>query len=54
MAARSTRASSMLAAFHLPLLPRNKDWMRVAQAFAGPPGEGRKPGQFPDEKEAAS
>lgn len=32
----------------------SKDWMRVAQAFAGPPGEGRKPGQFPDEKEAAS
>jgi len=24
-----------------------RDWMRVAQAFAGPPGEGRKPGQFP-------
>jgi uncharacterized protein (TIGR03084 family) len=21
-------------------------WMRIAQAFAGPPGEGRKPGQF--------
>lgn len=23
------------------------EWMRYAQAFAGPPGEGRKPGQFP-------
>ena len=23
------------------------EWMRIAQAFAGPPGEGRKPGQFP-------
>ena len=23
-----------------------QDWMRVAQAFAGPPGEGRRPGQF--------
>ena len=22
-------------------------WMGIAQAFAGPPGEGRKPGQFP-------
>lgn len=22
------------------------DWMSIAQAFAGPPGEGRKPGQF--------
>ncbi len=27
--------------------PSAKDWMRVAQAFAGPPGEGRRPGQFP-------
>jgi uncharacterized protein (TIGR03084 family) len=24
-----------------------QNWMRVAQAFAGPPGEGRRPGQFP-------
>jgi uncharacterized protein (TIGR03084 family) len=24
-----------------------EEWMRYAQAFAGPPGEGRKPGQFP-------
>jgi uncharacterized protein (TIGR03084 family) len=23
------------------------EWMRYAQAFAGPPGEGRQPGQFP-------
>ena len=23
------------------------EWMRYAQAFAGPPGAGRKPGQFP-------
>jgi uncharacterized protein (TIGR03084 family) len=22
-------------------------WMEIAQAFAGPPGEGRRPGQFP-------
>jgi len=27
--------------------PAAQDWMRVAQAFAGPPGEGRRPGQFP-------
>jgi uncharacterized protein (TIGR03084 family) len=24
-----------------------REWMRIAQAFAGPPGTGRKPGQFP-------
>ena len=24
-----------------------EDWMAIAQCFAGPPGEGRKPGQFP-------
>jgi uncharacterized protein (TIGR03084 family) len=23
-----------------------EEWMQVAQAFAGPPGEGRQPGQF--------
>ena len=23
-----------------------RDWMEIAQCFAGPPGEGRKPGQF--------
>jgi uncharacterized protein (TIGR03084 family) len=23
------------------------EWMRIAQAFAGPPGPGRQPGQFP-------
>jgi uncharacterized protein (TIGR03084 family) len=26
-----------------------QDWMRLAQTFAGPPGEGRRPGQFPRE-----
>jgi uncharacterized protein (TIGR03084 family) len=26
-----------------------QDWMRVAQAFAGPPGGGRQPGEFPRE-----
>jgi uncharacterized protein (TIGR03084 family) len=26
--------------------PLASDWMQIAQAFAGPPGEGRKPGQF--------
>ena len=25
---------------------RAREWMSIAQAFAGPPGEGRKPGQF--------
>jgi len=24
-----------------------EEWMRIAQAFAGPPGPGRKPGEFP-------
>lgn len=24
-----------------------EEWMRLAQAFAGPPGQGRRPGQFP-------
>ena len=24
-----------------------EEWMRYAQAFAGPPGAGRQPGQFP-------
>jgi uncharacterized protein (TIGR03084 family) len=24
-----------------------KEWLTIAQAFAGPPGAGRKPGQFP-------
>lgn len=27
--------------------PVAEEWMRIAQAFAGPPGSGRKPGQFP-------
>jgi len=26
------------------------EWMTIAQAFAGPPGEGRRPGQFSDER----
>jgi uncharacterized protein (TIGR03084 family) len=26
-----------------------EEWMQLAQAFAGPPGRGRKPGQFPKE-----
>ena len=26
--------------------PAATEWMRLAQAFAGPPGEGRQPGQF--------
>ena len=27
--------------------PAAEEWMRLAQAFAGPPGAGRQPGQFP-------
>ena len=27
--------------------PLAEEWMSIAQAFAGPPGSGRKPGQFP-------
>jgi len=30
--------------------PSAGEWMRLAQAFAGPPGEGRRPGQFPREE----
>ena len=26
--------------------PLAEEWMSIAQAFAGPPGEGRAPGQF--------
>jgi len=29
--------------------PSAEEWMHLAQAFAGPPGEGRRPGQFPKE-----
>jgi uncharacterized protein (TIGR03084 family) len=29
--------------------PAAEEWMRFAQAFAGPPGSGRRPGQFPRE-----
>ena len=27
--------------------PLAQEWMSIAQCFAGPPGEGRRPGQFP-------
>lgn len=27
-----------------------REWMSIAQAFAGPPGPGRKPGEFPKEQ----
>ena len=27
--------------------PTATAWMSIAQSFAGPPGEGRRPGQFP-------
>ena len=27
-----------------------RQWMEIAQAFAGPPGSGRRPGQFPQEQ----
>jgi uncharacterized protein (TIGR03084 family) len=27
--------------------PAADEWLDIAQAFAGPPGEGRRPGQFP-------
>jgi uncharacterized protein (TIGR03084 family) len=29
--------------------PAAAEWMRLAQAFAGPPGPGRRPGEFPRE-----
>jgi uncharacterized protein (TIGR03084 family) len=32
--------------------PAAAEWMEVAQAFAGPPGEGRSPGQFAHERTA--
>ena len=32
--------------------PAAEEWMAIAQAFAGPPGEGRQPGQFAREKQA--
>jgi uncharacterized protein (TIGR03084 family) len=34
--------------------PAAEEWMLLAQAFAGPPGEGRRPGQFPKQHEGAS
>jgi uncharacterized protein (TIGR03084 family) len=27
--------------------PRAREWLLIAQAYAGPPGSGRRPGQFP-------
>jgi hypothetical protein len=32
--------------------PAAEEWMAIAQAFAGPPGEGRQPGEFKREKQA--
>ena len=32
--------------------PAAQEWMSVAQAFAGPPGQGRRPGEFAREKQA--
>lgn len=29
-----------------------EEWMAIAQAFAGPPGQGRRPGEFAEEKQA--
>ena len=29
-----------------------EEWMGIAQTFAGPPGGGRQPGEFPKEKQA--
>lgn len=33
--------------------PAAREWMEIAQAFAGPPGPGRQPGEFANEKEPA-
>ncbi len=32
--------------------PAAEEWMGIAQAFAGPPGQGRKPGEFAHERSA--
>ena len=32
--------------------PAAEDWMGIAQAFAGPAGQGRRPGEFAEEKRA--
>lgn len=32
--------------------PAAAEWMAIAQAFAGPPGQGRRPGEFVEEKSA--
>jgi uncharacterized protein (TIGR03084 family) len=34
--------------------PNAAEWMAIAQAFAGPPGPGRKPGEFPPAAPRAS
>lgn len=31
--------------------PAAEEWMGIAQAFAGPPGQGRRPGEFAEEKQ---
>jgi len=31
--------------------PAAQEWMAIAQAFAGPPGQGRRPGEFAAEKQ---
>ena len=39
---------------HLEVIgPAAREWMDVAQAFAGPPGPGRQPGEFADEANAS-
>ncbi len=30
--------------------PAAEEWLAIAQAFAGPPGQGRRPGEFTGEK----
>jgi uncharacterized protein (TIGR03084 family) len=32
--------------------PAAEEWMQIAQAFAGPPGQGRRPGEFAEENTA--
>jgi hypothetical protein len=32
--------------------PAAEEWMAIAQAFAGPAGQGRRPGEFAGEKTA--
>ncbi|MGH2633059.1 MAG: TIGR03084 family metal-binding protein, partial [Tepidiformaceae bacterium] len=33
--------------------PAAAEWMQIAQAFAGPPGRGRQPGEFAEEHAVA-